>query len=149
MSPFFKPSPPRTAFFSFYKSTIYTLLTTIGLFLIITIPWFVEFVRDVIKEESRDGKASDALVYSTSAVMIVIIISILFFAAYVVSIESFRFAMAFGTVALFTPLLLVHQWRYVYALAIMTAQFLLGMMYVFYAVMIIKFETRERDLGHS
>ena len=153
MSPFFKPSIPKGPLFSCYKNSLYTLMTTIGLSMVITIPWFIEFVRDVMNEESKTGPVSEALVYSTTAVLFVVIISILFFASYIVSIESFRGCMALGTISLFAPLLLVHQWRYVYAVAIMVSQVLLGMSFVIYSVLIIRYESHEavseRRFGYS
>jgi len=153
MSPFFRPSIPKGPLFSCYKNTLYTIMSTIGLSLVITIPWFIEFIRDVMKEEARTAKVSEALVYSTATVFFVLIISILFFASYLVSIESFRGVMAFGTVTLFAPLLLAHQWRYVYAVAIMVSQVLLGMAFVLFSVLIIRYESdesvSERRFGRS
>lgn len=153
MSPFFKPGPQKGALFSCYKNSLYSILSTIGLSLIITIPWFIGFVRDVMNEESKTGPVSNALVYSTTTVLIVVIISFLFFASYIVSIESFRGCMTIGTISLFAPLLLAHQWRYVYAVAIMISQVILGLTFVVYSVLIIRYEsngvTSERRFGYS
>ena len=153
MSPFFKPGIAKGPLFSCYKNSMYTLMSTIGLSLIITIPWFLGFVRDVMNEESRTGPVSEALVYSTTVVLIVVIISFLFFASYIVSIETFRGCMTIGTISLFAPLLLAHQWRYVYAIAIMISQLLLGLTFVIFSVLIIRYESsggnNERRFGYS
>jgi hypothetical protein len=149
MSPFFKPAPTRSPFFVCYKHTVYTALSTCGLSLMITTPWFIQFVRDLVKEGSAGGRASEALVYSTAAVVFVLIISILFFASYLVSIHSFRFCMSFGTICVFSPMLLAHHWRYPYAIGIMVWQGVIGVMFVLYSVLLIKYEAEEKDFGRS
>ena len=132
-----------------YKNTLYTILSTIGLMVFITIPWFIEFTRDVLKEETSRylNEVSEALVYSTSVVLFVVIISILFLASFFVHMESFRFCIAFGIVMLFTPLLLVNQWRYVYGVAIMTCEAIIATSFISYAIILLKFDTKEKEIG--
>lgn len=149
MSPFFKPAPSKTPFFVCYKSSVYAILLACGLSLLITSLWFIEFVRETMSEESAGGKASEPLVYSTAAVVFVLIISILFFAAYLVSIHSFRFCMSFGTICLFTPMLLSHHWHHNYAIGIMVWQAVIGAVFVLYSVLLIKYEMEEKDFGRS
>ena len=115
----------------------------------ITTPFLFDFVRRAMRETSAGGKVSEPLVYSTSAVVFVIVISVLFFAAYLVSIHSFRFCMAFGTVCLFSPMLLAHLWRFAYAVGIMLWQAIIGLFFVFYAVLLIKYEAEETEFGRS
>ena len=102
-----------------------------------------------MKEASVGRKASEPLVYSTAAVVFVVIISLLFFAAYLISIHSFRFCMSFGTICLFSPMLLAHHWRYAYAIGIMVWEALIGLLFVLYAVLLIKYEAQEKDFGRS
>ena len=149
MSPFFKPPPAVTPFFMCYKSTVYTALSACGLSMMITSLWLIDFVRNAMKDASAGHKVSEALVYSTTAVVFVIVISVLFFAAYLVSIHSFRFCMSFGTIALFAPMLLAHLWRYPYAVGIMVWESLIGILFVFYAVLLIRYESLEKDFGRS
>ena len=47
----------------------------------ITTPFLFDFVRRAMRETSAGGKVSEPLVYSTSAVVFVIVISVLLFAA--------------------------------------------------------------------
>lgn len=149
MSPFFKPAPSKTALFVCYKHSMYTALTTCGMSMMITTPWFIQFVRDIMKEASVGRKASEPLVYSTAAVVFVLVISILFFAAYLVSIHSFRFCMSFGTICLFSPMLLGHHWRYPYAIGVMVWEALIGVLFALYSVLLIKYEAQEKDFGRS
>lgn len=150
LSPFFKPKPrEEEPIMICYKNTLYTILSTIGLMVFITIPWFIEFTRDVLKEETSRylNEVSEALVYSTSVVLFVIIISILFLASFFVHMESFRFCIAFGIVILFTPLLLINQWRYVYGVAIMTCEVIIAISFISYAIILLKFDTKEKEMG--
>ena len=151
MSPFFKPPIRKKPIFVCFKNTLYTLLTTIGFMILITIPWLIEFTRDVLKEETSKtfDTVSEAVVYSTVTVLFVVIISLLFLAAYLIYLESFRFCISFGIVVIFAPMLLVRQWRYAYALAIMSAEVLLGVGFCIYAMLLLKFEAKEKELGRS
>lgn len=149
MSPFFKPAPSKTPFFVCYKHSMYAILTACGLCLMITSLWFIDFVRVMMSEESAGGKASEPLVYSTAAVVFALIISILFFAAYLVSIHSFRFCMTFGTICLFSPMLLSHHWHHNYAIGVMVWQLLIGAAFALYSVLLIKFQMEEKDFGRS
>lgn len=118
--------------------------------LVVSLPWFIDFVHQVLLEESKgEYEVSRAIVYSTCVVFFVIIISSLVFACYIVSIESFRFCMAFGTLSLFAPMLLVHLWRYVYAVAIIVAQVMTGIAFTSYGVLIIKYQIQEPTFGQS
>ena len=150
MSPFFRPPPSKEGFFSCYKNTLYSVLATFAMCLIVTIPWFIEFIQQVLIEESKGRySVSKAIVYSTCVVFFVIIISSIVFACYIVSIESFRFCMAFGTLCLFAPLILVHLWRYVYADAIMIAEIITGILFCIFGVLIIKYQVQEPQFGQS
>ena len=149
MSPFFKPAPTRAPLFVCFKHSVYTMLTTCGLSMMITAPWFIQFVRDSMREASVGGRASEALVYSTSAVLFGLVISFLFFSAYIVSIHSFRFCMSLGTILLFSPMLLANHWRYPYAIGIMVWEALIGMLFVIYSVLLIRYEAEEKDFGRS
>lgn len=117
----------------------------------ITIPWFIEFTRDVLKEETSRylNEVSPALVYSTAVVLFVVIISLLFLASYFVHLESFRFCIAFGITMLFTPLLLIHLWRYIYAVAIMTCEVIISIGFITYAIVLLKFDTIEKAMVMS
>lgn len=150
MSPFFRPPPSKDGLFMCFKNTIYAILASFAMSLVVSIPWFIDFIHQVLIEESKGQySVSKAIVYSTCVVFFVIIISAIVFASYIVSIESFRFCMSFGTICLFAPLILVHLWRYVYAVAIMIAEILTGILFCIYGVLIIKYQVNEQQFGQT
>ena len=64
--------------------------------------------------------------------------------AFMPLLNSYRFSMAFGTVACFAPLALVTYWRYVYPVTIMAIELLLGIMFSIYAIIVIKYEAAAK-----
>jgi hypothetical protein len=146
MSPFFKPEPRRSLCFEYYKNTIYTVLSALALAALITIPWLIDLTRDILTESMprRSPPPSEAWVLSTVAVIMVMYAVLIAIGAFTIYSESFRFAMAYGTVAIFSPLTLVTYWRYVYPVAIMAILLLLGALFCTYAIVVIRFEAAAK-----
>lgn len=145
MSPFFKPTPRKSKCFVIYQSLIYWFLAGLGVLTVITLPWLITFTRDFLTEATPTLGSNEPLVdgtwvYATVAVIIVIIASVLFLGTFAIYSESFRFCMAFGCVAIFSPMVIVHYWRYVYAVTVMVAEEMLGIMFIVYAVLVIRYE---------
>ena len=91
MSPFFKPEPRRGACYECYKNTLYSIVGSLALAAIISLPWLIELTRDILTEQNtgqrQKSPPSDAWIYCTVAAVMVIYAIVLAIAGFVIYSE--------------------------------------------------------------